>query len=51
MELVLSALPEQVSIARRAVGALAVAAGLDADGRAGVALAVSEACSNVVIHA
>ncbi len=51
MELVLTATPDQVSVARRAVGGLAEAAGLDADVRAGVALAVSEACSNVVIHA
>jgi anti-sigma regulatory factor (Ser/Thr protein kinase) len=51
VELVLTATPDQVSVARRAVGGLAEAAGLDADVRAGVALAVSEACSNVVIHA
>jgi two-component sensor histidine kinase len=48
---VLTAIPEQVSLARRAVTQLATAAGLDDDLRAGVALAVSEACSNVVIHA
>ena len=47
----LTAIPEQVSLARHAVTELATAAGLDDDLRAGVALAVSEACSNVVLHA
>jgi serine/threonine-protein kinase RsbW/stage II sporulation protein AB (anti-sigma F factor) len=51
MELALTALPAQVSIARRAVGDLAIVAGLDDDQRASVALAISEACSNVVVHA
>jgi anti-sigma regulatory factor (Ser/Thr protein kinase) len=51
VRLVLTAIPEQVSLARHAVTRLATAAGLDDDLRAGVALAVSEACSNVVIHA
>ena len=47
----LTAIPEQVSIARRAVTGLAIAAGLDEELRGSVALAVSEACSNVVLHA
>ncbi len=51
VELSLTALPAQVSLARRAVGELAIMAGLDDDQRAGVALAISEACSNVVVHA
>jgi serine/threonine-protein kinase RsbW/stage II sporulation protein AB (anti-sigma F factor) len=51
VDLELTAVAEQVSVARRAVGELAAAAGLDDDVRAGVALAISEACSNVVVHA
>lgn len=51
VELVLSARPEEVSRARRAVGEIAEAANLDEDLRAGMALAVSEACANVVVHA
>jgi len=51
VELELTAAPEQVSQVRRAVGAVAAAAGLQGDVLAGVALAVSEACSNVVVHA
>jgi len=51
VDLVLTATARQVSVARRAIGELAVAARLDANLRAGVALAISEACSNLVVHA
>jgi serine/threonine-protein kinase RsbW/stage II sporulation protein AB (anti-sigma F factor) len=42
---------EEVAGIRKAVGALASAAGLDADRRADIALAVGEACANAVVHA
>ena len=51
VELALTAVPEQVSLARRAVAGIARDAGLDENLRAGIALAVSEACSNVAVHA
>ena len=43
--------PARISGVRRAVCALAAHAGLGADRRAEVALAVGEACANVVVHA
>lgn len=49
--LTLPARPENVAVVRRAVGAFARTAGFDEDGVADVALALSEACANVVIHA
>jgi serine/threonine-protein kinase RsbW/stage II sporulation protein AB (anti-sigma F factor) len=51
VELLLTASADQVSVARRAVAEVAEAAGLNAAMRSSVALAVSEACSNVVVHA
>lgn len=52
-DLVLSvpARPESVALVRRAVGTLARTVGFDEEGVADVALALSEACANVVIHA
>lgn len=49
--LTVPARPENVALIRRAVGAFAHDAGFDEDGVADVALALSEACANVVIHA
>lgn len=43
--------PWEISGIRKAVGALAASAGLGADRRADVALAVGEACANAVVHA
>jgi serine/threonine-protein kinase RsbW/stage II sporulation protein AB (anti-sigma F factor) len=51
VELDLIAAPEHVSVARRAIAQVAESANLDAGQRSSVALAVSEACSNVVVHA
>jgi serine/threonine-protein kinase RsbW len=45
------AVPESVSRARRAVGDFALRRGVAADVLPKVALAVSEACTNVVLHA
>ncbi len=42
---------DEVARIRSAIGSLGRRAGLDADRRADVALAVSEACANAVIHA
>ena len=49
--LTLPARPENVARVRRAVGAFARTMGFDEDGVADVALALSEACANVVVHA
>lgn len=49
--LTLPARPENVVVVRRAVGAFARTLGFDEDGVADVALALSEACANVVVHA
>lgn len=49
--LTVPAQPENVAVVRRQVAAFARNAGLDEDGVADVALALSEACANVVVHA
>lgn len=51
LELSLPAEPASVGIVRHVLGGLAEAAGLDPEGLADVRLAVSEACTNVVVHA
>ena len=51
VELVLAARPENVAVVRHALGGLAEALAIDEDAMADIALAVSEACSNVVVHA
>lgn len=51
LELSLPAEPGSVGIVRHVLGGLAEAAGLDPEGLADVRLAVSEACTNVVVHA
>ncbi len=51
VELSVTATPAHVSVARRSVADVAAMTGLDAEQRASVSLAVSEACSNVVVHA
>lgn len=51
LELLLPASPESVSVARQVVTGVSDCVGLDEDRRAEVALAVTEACTNVVMHA
>ena len=51
LQVTLPARPENVAVVRRAVSEYARRAGLDRDAVADVALAVSEACANVVVHA
>lgn len=51
LDLALPALPEQVGVVRHEVERLARVAGLAEIARRDVALAVSEACANVVVHA
>ena len=51
VEFVVTASPEHVAAARRAIDPLAQVAGFDAERRADVALAVGEACANAVMHA
>ena len=51
LELHLPAVPEQVAAVRRRLDPLAAASDLDEVARRDVALVVSEACTNVVLHA
>lgn len=51
MTLVLRALAENVAVARQVCGGIAAAAGMDEPAVADLRLAVSEACTNVVLHA
>jgi anti-sigma regulatory factor (Ser/Thr protein kinase) len=51
LELAVPARPENVAVLRRAVTAFAQTAGLGEGTAADVALAVGEACANVVVHA
>ncbi len=51
LELVLPARPDNVAVVRHVLGGLGEALGLDAQAVADLRLAVSEACTNVVVHA
>ena len=51
LELVLPARPDNVAVVRHVLGGLGEALGLDPRGLADLRLAVSEACTNVVVHA
>ena len=51
VELVLAARPENVAVVRHVLGGLGDALGLDPRTVADLRLAVSEACTNVVVHA
>ncbi len=51
VELVMDALPEHVAVMRQAAAAAAEASGLTPERVDDVALAVGEACANVVVHA
>lgn len=49
--LTLSARPENVAVARQVVGGIGDVLGMDAERIADLRLAVSEACTNAVVHA
>lgn len=51
VELFLAARAENVAVARQVVGGVGDALGLSAEAVADVRLAVSEACTNVIVHA
>jgi anti-sigma regulatory factor (Ser/Thr protein kinase) len=51
LALELAAEPDNVGVARRALRDLLVAAGVDKERVSDIALAVSEACANAVLHA
>jgi anti-sigma regulatory factor (Ser/Thr protein kinase) len=51
LEISLPARPENVAILRHVLGGIGDALGIDAESLADLRLAVSEACSNVVVHA
>jgi anti-sigma regulatory factor (Ser/Thr protein kinase) len=51
VHLTLPARPENVAVARQALGGLASALGLDATVLIDMKMALSEACTNVVVHA
>jgi anti-sigma regulatory factor (Ser/Thr protein kinase) len=51
IELVLAARPENVAVVRHVLGGVGDALGMDARAVADLRLAVSEACTNVVVHA
>jgi anti-sigma regulatory factor (Ser/Thr protein kinase) len=51
IELVLAAQPQNVAVARQVVGGIGDALGMTPEAVADVRLAVSEACTNVIVHA
>ncbi|MCD6727859.1 MAG: ATP-binding protein [Solirubrobacteraceae bacterium] len=51
VELTIPARPENVAVVRHVLGGVGEALGLDAPTLGGLRLAVSEACTNVVVHA